>query len=56
MTDLEFLIAIKSYIEKMEECIDREFGDYRTVNELISAGRMPQPIYSEVARRIEALQ
>jgi len=56
MTDLELLIAIKSYIEKMEECIDGEFGHCRTVNELISAGRMPQPIYSEIVCRIKALQ
>lgn len=54
MTDLEFLTAIKSYIEEMEECVDGEWGASRTADELIRAGKMPQ-LYTEVVRRIEAL-
>ena len=53
MTDLEFLTAIKSYIEEMEECVDGEWGACRTADELIRAGKMPQ-LYTEVVRRIEA--
>lgn len=52
MTDLEFLTAIKSYIEEMEECLDGEWGACRTADELICAGKMPQ-LYTEVVRRIE---
>jgi hypothetical protein len=55
MTDLEFLIAIKSYIEETQEAIDAEWGSCRNFVSLISAGMMPQPIYSEVISRIESL-
>ena len=57
MTDLEFLTAIKSYMEEMEameERVDGEWGACRTADELIRAGIMPQ-LYTEVVRRIEAL-
>ncbi len=55
MTDLEFLMAIKSYIEEMQVVIDGEWGSCRRIAELIRAGEMPQPIYSEVISRIESL-
>jgi hypothetical protein len=55
MTDLEFLIAIKSYIEETQEAIDGEWGSCRSIASLIRAGEMPQPIYSEVISRIESL-
>ncbi len=55
MTDLEFLIAIKSYIEETQETIDGEWGSCRCIAELIRAGEMPEPIYSEVISRIESL-
>ena len=53
MTDLEFLTAIKFYMEEMEECVDGEWGACRTADELIRSGKMPQ-LYSEVVRRIDA--
>ena len=52
MTDLEFLTAIKSYMEEMEECVDGEWGASRTADKLIRSGQMPQ-LYSEVVRRID---
>jgi len=55
MTDLEFLTSIKAYIEEMQYVVDREWGDCRSVAELVIAGLMPQPIYSEVIFRIELL-
>jgi hypothetical protein len=55
MTDLEFLTSIKSYIEEMEEVVDGEWGDCRSVAELVIAGLMPQSIYSEVISRIKLL-
>jgi hypothetical protein len=55
MNELEFLVLIKLYIECMEQTVDRELGDCRSIPQLISDGEMPQPIYSEVIRRIEAL-
>ena len=55
MTDLKFLIAVKSYIEDMEETVDGEWGGCRTFEELIKEGLMPEPLYSEVIRRLQAL-
>lgn len=55
MNELEFLVLIKSYIEYMEYKVDGEWGDCRSIPQLISDGEMPQPIYSELIRRIEAL-
>ena len=55
MNDLKFLVLIKLYIEDMEHEADAEWGDGRSIPQLISDGEMPQPIYSEVIRRIEAL-
>lgn len=47
MTDLKFLIAVKSYIEDMEETVDGEWGSGRTFEELIKKGLMPEPLYSK---------
>jgi hypothetical protein len=55
MTDLEFLIAAKSYIEDMEETVDGEWGGGRSFEELIKLGLMPEPLYSEVICRLKAL-
>ena len=54
-TDLEFLTAIKSYVEDAEETMDGEWGACRSISQLIKDGAMPQPLYSEIVRRIEAL-
>jgi hypothetical protein len=54
MIDLEFLTSIKSYIEEMEEVVDGEWGNCRSVAELVIAGLMPQ-LYSEVISRIKLL-
>jgi len=56
MTDLEFLMAIEEYIGTMEEMVDGEWGECRKGHKLIAAGEMPEPIYSETIRRIEALK
>jgi hypothetical protein len=55
MNELEFLVLIKLYIERMERMVDWEWGDSRSIPQLISDGEMPEPIYSEVIRRIEEL-
>jgi hypothetical protein len=55
MSELEFLAEIKSYVEKTQEAIDGEWGDSRSISQLIADGKMPQPIYFEIIRRIEAL-
>ena len=55
MTELEFLVEVKSYVENAEEIMDGEWGRCRSISQLIKGGRMPQPIYSEIIRRIEAL-
>ena len=55
MNELEFLLLLKVYIETVERVVDREWGDCRSIAQLISDEQMPQPIYSEVIRRIEAL-
>jgi len=55
MNELEFLVLVKLYIEYMEREADGEWGACRSIPQLISDGEMPQPIYSELIRRIEAL-
>jgi hypothetical protein len=55
MTELEFLAEIKSYVENAEKTMDGEWGSCRSISRLIADGEMPQPIYSEIIRRIEAL-
>ena len=54
-TEFEFLTAIKSYVEDAEETMDGEWGHCRSISQLIKDGAMPQPLYSEIVRRIEAL-
>jgi hypothetical protein len=54
--DLEFLTAIKSYVETAEETMDGEWGQCRCISQLIKDGAMPQPLYSEIIRRIAALE
>ena len=55
MTELEFLVEVKSYVENAEETMDGEWGHCRSISRLIKDGAMPQPLYSEIVRRIEAL-
>ena len=54
-TDLEFLTAIKSYVETAEEIMDGDWRTRRSISQLIKDGAMPQPLYSEIIRRIAAL-
>ena len=54
-TDLEFLTEIKSYVETAEEIMDGDWRTRRSISQLIKDGAMPQPLYSEIIRRIAAL-
>ena len=54
-TDLEFLTAIRSYVENVEQLMEGEWGTCRSISQLIKDGEMPQPLYSEIIRRIAAL-
>jgi hypothetical protein len=56
MTELEFLTAIKSYVENVEAVMEGEWGSCRSISQLIKDGKMPQPLYSEIIRRIAALE
>ncbi len=49
--DLEFLESIKIYIEDSEMTAENEFGEGRTLNDLILGGEMPGE-YDEVLFRI----
>lgn len=51
--NLELLSKMKDYIEDREHTIDSEWGDCRTVEELISEGAMPE-IWHEVCAAIRA--
>jgi len=51
--NLELLSKMKAYIENCEHTIDSEWGDCRTVEELISEGAMPE-IWHEVCAAIRA--
>jgi hypothetical protein len=51
MNDEEFLLALRQYIEEVEETIDGEWGMCRTFERMISEGAMPE-LYAEVLRRI----
>ena len=51
MTDNEFLLAVREYIEDMEEKIEGEWGYCRPLAQLIAAKEMP-PVYDEVLRRL----
>lgn len=50
-TDNEFLMALREYIERVEEQLDAEYGLGRSVEELTAKNEMPD-VYAEVLRRI----
>ena len=52
MSDSDFLLSVKDYIESMEVRIESEWGSGRTLSELFEQGCMPD-LYKEVLRRIE---
>lgn len=52
MSDYDFLLSARNYIEDMEVCIESEWGSGRTLSELIEEGCMPD-LHTEVLRRIE---
>ena len=52
MSDYDFLLSARNYIEDMEVRIESEWGSGRTLSELFEQGRMPD-LYKEVLRRIE---
>ena len=51
MTDREFLLAVKEYIEQTEVANDTECGLVRKLDELIADGEMPA-LYTEVNYRL----
>jgi hypothetical protein len=51
MDDDEFLLRLRKYIEQVEVMIDGEWGECRTLEELIAEHKMP-PLYAEVLRRL----
>lgn len=51
MSDEEFLLAVRGYIEGVEETMDSDWGSGRSLDELIAENRMPD-LYAEVLRRI----
>ena len=52
MSDYDFLLSVRDYIERMEVRIESEWGSGRTLSELFEQGCMPD-LYKEVLRRIE---
>ena len=52
MSDDDFLLAVKDYIESMEVRIESEWGSGETLSELIEQGCMPD-LYKEVLRRVK---
>ena len=52
MSDYDFLLSVRNYIERMEVRIESEWGSGRTISELFEQGCMPD-LYKEVLRRIE---
>lgn len=52
MSDYDFLLSARNYIERMEVRIESEWGSGRTLSELFEQGCMPD-LYKEVLRRIE---
>ena len=52
MSDYDFLLSVKDYIESMEVRIESEWGSGRTLSELIEQRCMPD-LHTEVLRRIE---
>ena len=55
MSDSDFLLSVKDYIESMEVRIESEWGGGGTLSELIEAGCMPD-LYKEVLDRINSLE
>jgi hypothetical protein len=53
MNDEQFLMAVRSYIERSEVELDDHLGSHRKLKALIDAGRMP-PVYAEVLKRLQA--
>lgn len=51
--NIELLNKMKDYIEDREHTIDWEWGDCRTIEELIAQGAMPE-IWHEVCAAIRA--
>ena len=54
LNDLKFLNCIRQYIEEMEVKIEGEWGNCRSLQDLISAGEMPE-LYHQVTERIKNL-
>ena len=52
MSDYDFLLSARDYIERMEVRIESEWGSGRTLSGLFEQGCMPD-LYKEVLRRIE---
>ena len=54
LSDKEFFLKLKQYIEDVEHQIDGEWGNCRSVEQLISDGAMPD-LYFQVLQRITSL-
>ena len=52
MNELEILLKLKAYMEKVEEQIDGEWGDSRPVSKIIDDFDMPEE-YDDLLRLIE---
>jgi len=55
MSDYDFLLSARNYIEDMEVRIESEWGSGRTLSELIEEGCMPN-LYKEVLDRVNTLE
>ena len=55
MSDSDFLLSVKDYIESMEVRIESEWGSGRTLSELIEQRCMPD-LYKEVLHRVNTLE
>lgn len=55
MSDSDFLLSVKDYIESMEVRIESEWGSGRTLSELFEQGCMPD-LYKEVLDRVNSLE
>ena len=54
LSDKEFFLKLKQYIEDVEHQIDGEWGNCRSVEQLISDGAMPD-LYFQVLQRITSV-
>jgi hypothetical protein len=54
LSDKEFFLKLKQYIEDVERQIDGEWGNCRSVEQLISDGEMPD-LYFQVLQRITSV-